>query len=333
MNAPMSDVLPGTITAYLEQLRAALAGADPALLQDALYDAEDYLRSEMAAQPGVSEAEVVASVAASYGHPAEVAQIYLETEVTVQRALHGSAARTLPQAAAPSAPAMPTVAVGAAPAAATAAPGPAGRPGVLKRVLGVYTDPRTYGALFYLLLSLITGVFYCTWTVTGISLSLSMLILIIGVPLLVLFLGSVRVLALVEGRLVETLLGVRMPRRPPYVDREQGWLKRIGALFTDVRTWSTMGYFALMLPLGAAYFIAMLTLLSAALCLLLAPLVGLAGMDVGVWVGGVNLLEHLWSWPLLVVIGAVLLTVTLHLARALGSLHALLAKHLLVRGG
>lgn len=36
MNAPMSDVLPGTITAYLEQLRAALAGADPALLQDAL---------------------------------------------------------------------------------------------------------------------------------------------------------------------------------------------------------------------------------------------------------------------------------------------------------
>ena len=58
MNAPMPDVLPGTITAYLEQLRAALAGADPALLQDALYDAEDYLRSEMAAQPGVSEAEV-----------------------------------------------------------------------------------------------------------------------------------------------------------------------------------------------------------------------------------------------------------------------------------
>lgn len=339
MNAPMSDVLPGTITAYLEQLRAALAGADPALLQDALYDAEDYLRSEMAAQPGVSEAEVVASVAASYGHPAEVAQIYLETEVTVQRALHGSAARTLPVAAASSAPAMPTVAVGAAPAAAaaaaaaTAAPGPAGRPGVLKRVLGVYTDPRTYGALFYLLLSLITGVFYFTWTVTGISLSLGMLILIIGVPLLVLFLGSVRVLALVEGRLVETLLGVRMPRRPPYVDREQGWLKRIGAMFTDVRTWSTMAYFALMLPLGTAYFSAMLTLLSAALCLLLAPLVGLAGMEAGVWVGGVNLLEHLWSWPLLVVIGAVLLTATLHLARALGSLHGMLAKHLLVRGG
>lgn len=341
MNAPMSDVLPGTITAYLEQLRAALAGADPALLQDALYDAEDYLRSEMAAQPGVSEAEVVASVAASYGHPAEVAQIYLETEVTVQRALHGSAARTLPVAAASSAPAMPTVAVGAAPAAAaaaaaaTAAPGPAGRPGVLKRVLGVYTDPRTYGALFYLLLSLITGVFYFTWTVTGISLSLGMLILIIGVPLLVLFLGSVRVLALVEGRLVETLLGVRMPRRPPYVDREQGWLKRIGAMFTDPRTWATMAYLLLMLPLGVAYFTIALTGLTLSLALLLAPVASLVNdntvIDLGH--GPLVLADMLWAAPLLMLAGALALTLTLHIARGLGRLHGLLAKHLLVRGG
>ena len=31
---------PRTIPEYLEQLRAALGGADPALVQDALYDAE-----------------------------------------------------------------------------------------------------------------------------------------------------------------------------------------------------------------------------------------------------------------------------------------------------
>ena len=44
MNAPRS------IDEYLKQLRAALAGADPALIQDALYDAEEYLRAEVAAQ-------------------------------------------------------------------------------------------------------------------------------------------------------------------------------------------------------------------------------------------------------------------------------------------
>jgi len=37
--------VPDTIEAYLAELRAALAGADPALVQDAVYDAEDYLRT------------------------------------------------------------------------------------------------------------------------------------------------------------------------------------------------------------------------------------------------------------------------------------------------
>ena len=79
--------LPTTIPDYLEQLRAALAGADPAMIQDALYDAEEYLRSELAEQAGKSEAEVIAGVAGSYGAPEEVAGIYRETEITVNRAL------------------------------------------------------------------------------------------------------------------------------------------------------------------------------------------------------------------------------------------------------
>lgn len=39
-----TTALPSTIPQYLEQLQAALRGADPALVQDALYDAEEYLR-------------------------------------------------------------------------------------------------------------------------------------------------------------------------------------------------------------------------------------------------------------------------------------------------
>ena len=52
---------PRTIGDYLEQLRDALRGADPALIQDALYDAEDHLRSELAENPGRPEAEVPTS--------------------------------------------------------------------------------------------------------------------------------------------------------------------------------------------------------------------------------------------------------------------------------
>ena len=50
-----------TIEGYLAQLRGALAGADPALAQDALYDAEEYLRSA-AAEGGNTPDAVAAAI-------------------------------------------------------------------------------------------------------------------------------------------------------------------------------------------------------------------------------------------------------------------------------
>jgi len=294
--------LPTTIAEYLLQLRQALssAGADRAMIQDALYDAEEYLRSELAEQAGKSEAEVIAGVAGSYGAPEEVAEIYRETEVTVTRALRP--------------------------------PLPPKRRSWWGRFFGVAADPRTYGALFYLLLAVVTGTFYFSWVVTGASLSLGLLILIIGVPLLVLFLGSVRLLSLVEGRLLEVLLGVRMPRRPTYVERDQGWLARIADMFKDARTWTTMLYFLLMLPLGIAYSVVFTTLLGLSVGFLLSPLGwffdNAFSLNMGPWTfaGDVP-----WALPLLSLVGVLMLFVTLHLARAVGHLHGLMAKHLLVR--
>lgn len=298
-NQVTSGPLPTTIPEYLEQLRRALAGADPAMVQDALYDAEEYLRSELAEQADRSEAEVIASVAGSYGAPEEVADIYRETEVTVTRALRP--------------PVQPR------------------RKSLLGRFFGVAADPRTYGALFYMLLSLATGIFYFTWVVTGASLSLGLLILIIGLPLLVLFLGSVRVLSLVEGRIVEVMLGERMPRRPLYTQRDKSWGTRIKEVFADGRTWTAMLYFLLMLPLGTVYFTIAVTLLSVALALLFAPL-SYWFSDGAIWIDGINVsASQPWALPLLFMAGALLLFVTLHIARGIGKLHGLLAKHLLVR--
>ncbi|MEG0194368.1 MAG: sensor domain-containing protein [Stenotrophomonas sp.] len=314
--------LPSTIPQYLAQLRAALDGADPAMVQDALYDAEEYLRSELAAQPGRSEAEVIADVAGSYGAPDEVAEIYRETELTVNRALRTPRADTGPvlRAAAE--------ASGAAPAAQPAAPV---QRSLLARFFGVVTDPHTYGALFYMLLSLATGIFFFTWVVTGLSLSLGLLILIIGVPLTVLFFGSVRGLALLEGRLVEALLGERMPRRPQYTDRSRSWLQRIGDMFTDGRTWLTLLYFVLMLPLGIIYFTIAVTLLSVSLAFIWSPVAALFDATVpSIYIDGTNVLP-LAATPVLAVVGALLLLLTMHLARGIGKLHGMLAKNLLVR--
>ena len=171
MNAPRS------IDDYLKQLRAALEGQDPALIQDALYDAEEYLRAEVAAHPGKSEADVLELIASTYGAPDEVAAAYRDTEAKVKAALRTPAP----------------------PAAASTSP--------LRRFFGVYLDPRSYTALFYMLLTLATGIVYFTFVVTGLSLSAGFAILIIGVPFFLAFIGIARVIALGEGRLLEGITG------------------------------------------------------------------------------------------------------------------------------
>ena len=66
----------------------------------------------------------------------------------------------------------------------------------------------------YMLLALATGILYFMFAVTGSSMSIGLAVLIIGVPFFLLFIGTARVLALAEGRIVESMLGTRMPRRP-----------------------------------------------------------------------------------------------------------------------
>jgi len=304
MNAPR------TINQYLDQLRAALRGADPALVQDALYDAEEHLRAELAEQPARSEEDMLAHVVGSYGAPEEVAELYRDQEIRIQRALRP--------------------------------PPPPKRRSLAGRFFGVAADPRTYGALFYMVLALATGIFYFTWVVTGVSLSAGLSVLIVGLPFVVLFFGSVRVLSLVEGRIVEAMLGARMPRRPPYPTQELTLMKRIGRMFTDARTWTTLLYMLLMLPLGIVYFTIAVTLVSVAVGFIGAPIAwAFAPSWVSdAYVGGRPVIDwgfgqHVPGWgdaTVLCVLGVLLLFATLHLARGLGRMHGHVARHLLVRG-
>lgn len=299
----MNTATPKTIPEYLDRLRHELRDADPALLQDALYDAEEYLRSELAENPGTDEATLLANIATSYGAPEEVAAIYRDTEVRVSKALS-------PPAAAP-------------------------RRSIAGQFFGVATDSRAWMALFYMLLSLATGIVYFTVVTTGLSLSLGLAILIIGIPFAILFIGIVRLLALVEGRMVEVMLGERMPRRPLYAERGLPLLTRIGRMFTDPRTWSTMLYMLLMMPLGTLYFTVAVTGLSVSL--------GLAGGAVAATLerlGMISFHMHLQQgsvadnplWiPVMFVLGVLGLFVTLHVARGVGLLHGALAKNLLVK--
>jgi Putative sensor len=144
-----------------------------------------------------------------------------------------------------------------------------------------------------------------------------------------------RVVSLAEGRLIEATTGERMPRRPVHQSSTEGFWTRVGQMLKDRRTWTTLAYFILMLPLGIVYFVIAVVGLSVSLGFIFAPLVELAGRFS--WFGMPDdlhsspaWLDSLWAMPLLVFVGVLLLTVLMHLARGVGRLHAMYAKALLV---
>lgn len=305
----MNPTVPQSIEAYLHALRAELAGADPALIQDALYDAEEHLRAEAAAHPGTSEADLLAQIVPTYGLPAEVAAAYRDTEVKVAAALQPPVARHAP------------------------APSPAGR------FFAVYSDPSAYVALFFMILSLVTGCVYFTFAVTGLSLSLGLAILIIGLPVFLGFVGITRVISLAEGRLLEAVTGERMPRRPLHPGPPAGLIARSVEAVKDPRTWTTMIYLIVMLPIGIIYFVLAITGLSLGLALTLVPLVSIpqrlgwhwipSDPDLKIWFTPAWL-DTPGGWIFSVVIGVVILTALLHAARGIVGAHARTAKTLLV---
>jgi len=289
---------------YLAQLRKELAGCDSATIRDAEADAEEHLRNALEkvrqTQPAVSEAEALQDIIQKYGLPEEVAAAYRDFETGAPRKyapVKQEKSKKLPA-----------------------------------RFFGVAADPRAWGALFYMFLSLGTGIAYFTWTVTGISLTFGLLILIIGVPLGVLFVMSVRGLAILEGRMVEALLGVRMPRRPPFQEKKKGLWAKLKALVADRYTWFSMLYMIVQLGLGIAYFTVFTVLITTSLALIAQPIVVYvfhysAFGDIN----GVPVLLNGWLMALGVIAGIFLFFGTMHLARWTGKLHGAWAKLMLVR--
>lgn len=306
----MNRPAPRSIDDYLSQLRAALDGEDPALIQDALYDAEEYLRAEVAANPGKSEADVLELIASTYGAPDEVATAYRDTEVKVKAALRTPPARPRPE-----------------------------NPSVANRFFGVYSDPRAYTSLFFMLLSLVTGIVYFTFAVTGLALSFGLAILIVGFPFFLAFIGMTRVISLGEGRLLEAITGERMPRRPLHPGAPASFFARIGHMLKDPRTWSTLAYFLLMMPLGILYFTLAVTLLSIGVSFAALPFFKLWDAVTGhdYFVRHVNLgvdfLDNWVGYVILGILGVLVITALMHLARGIGHVHGRVAKALLVTPG
>jgi uncharacterized membrane protein len=294
-----------TVNEYLEALKQELNGSDNATIQDALADAEEHLTTALALsredQPNLDEPDALQQIIEQYGTPEETAAAYMEVERRTPTGLEPATAKK------------------------TASP--------LGRFFGIYTDPRAWGSLLYMLIAFVTGVIYFSWAVTGLSLSISFAIFIFGLPVALLFLLSVRGVIWLEGRLVEALLGVRMPRRQLFAPQNTKLIERIKTLVVDKHTWLSMLYMILQFVLGTVYFVVLVTVFAFAASFTALPIVQeVLNVPVIEFSNGVDYFLPQWGYPLAVLGGILLWTVMMHLVKWVGGLHGRYAKALLVTG-
>jgi len=290
------------IEEYLDQLKKELEGSDPALVQDALSDAEEHLRTALGEaldkSPGISEEDALQAQVAKYGSPHEIASAYREIESRMPPAF--------------------------------AAPKPKPPRSIWTKFFGVAAQSRTWSAFLYIFLSALTSFLFAMWVLMGGTFSLISLVLIIGVPVTGLFLLSLRGIALLEGRLVEALLGVRMPRKPIFVRKSLNWRQKYKALATESHTWKILVYLILHFPLAWVHFIIVFMVFAFSIKSIFYP--------VWYWALGRPLITigqpfypPAWSYPLVILAGITLFFVSLHLAGLMGKIRGRFAKFMLVR--
>jgi uncharacterized membrane protein len=288
---------------YLDNLEKALTGCDPSIVRDARADAEEHLRSALEASsaesPRMPNDELIRGIIDDYGTPEEVADAYRKIEKYSTPAL--------------------------------AARRKNGNRSAAARFFGVLIDPRAYAALFFMLFSLFTGIIYFTWAVTGLSVSAGLAVMIFGLPFFGLFLLSVQGLMLVEGRIIEALSGIRMPRRQVAPRKDLGIWQKFVSLVRDKRTWTSILYMVLQLFFGIIYFTVTITLLSLSASFILRPILEYSFELPMMHINGISYWTPDWFMPFMTLIGIILLITTLHAARGLMRMHGRWAKYMLVR--
>ncbi len=281
------------IQVYLSELEEALQGQPAGFIQDALYDAESHLYDALFECP----TEGIQEIVESYGSPADIASLYIQMEKDSQVFING------PDASRP-------------------------------RFNGFFQPLfylRDYKALGYFFIELPLSIIYFAWIVLFGVPSLVLSVLVIGTPLLALFLRIQCYLALFEGQLINTLLGVRMPRRPArMVSRQTTDLRPIQLLISIIKAphgWKTTLYAAIQLPLSMTYFGLGCLLFIGSLALMASPII-----DPIIHYFSPHLtIDFQWYWfPITTIIGVIGLTLSMHISRALVKLHSSIATYLLI---
>ncbi|MGC1119700.1 MAG: sensor domain-containing protein [Candidatus Methanofastidiosia archaeon] len=318
-----------SIKQYLKDLEHALKGLDPALIADALDDAEEHLESsveDITSGEKSLKKEALKVAIEEYGSPLDIAEEYRKLEPEkVEEVMIKKEKRSL-----------------------------------VYQIFGIYFEPKTYLNLTYLLLQFPLGIIYFSYLAVAALVVAVLVITLIGIPLGILFLFSIFALSWFHGRLSEAFLGIRMPRKKRKLITNETTRQKMNSILNDLKnlrgftstvTWQKMKNILsdprlytsavclfLIFPLGIIYFAGIVALLSAAAALTISPITEILSVPIAT-----ELFEGTWAqlglawfgtatytivYPAL---GFVLLTGTLHLFNAVARIHGRMIKQLLVK--
>ncbi len=141
----------------------------------------------------------------------------------------------------------------------------------LIKFFGVVGRGRTYGNILYLLLAFPLGIFYFILLVTGLSLSLPLIILWVGLFILLAVFLMWYALAAFERQMAVWLLGEDIPPMTRQdLSNKSLWQKFTATLANPV-TWKGLVFLVAKFPIGIISFIVVVTLGSVSAGLLSAP--------------------------------------------------------------
>ena len=208
-----------------------------------------------------------------------------------------------------------------------------GRTSPLRRFVGVVAQRDSYRNIAFLLIGLPLGTIWFTVLVSGVSVAVSLLVVVLlGIPMLLGLWYVTRSFANVERRVTNALMGTRLPRSPMNSPRGNVWV-RLRSMAHDGNRWRELGYLMLRFPLGVVTFTAAATAIATPFLMAYArSWLATDEQPFGDWALSSRMEDVAsgspWSW-LLVPFGLVMLVVSFHVMNVLAGVCRRIATALL----
>jgi hypothetical protein len=192
---------------------------------------------------------------------------------------------------------------------------------------GVAARSRTWLNLVFQVVSFPLGLCYFVFLITGLSLGLSLLVVWIGIPILLIVVGSWWLLGAFERLQARYLLGAEVGPSLRSWEGVDGVWPKLKAHFGASSTWTELVYLLAKLPLGVVSFALAVTLAAAVFWLFFMPVAAVAHIPIvnDTWI------PPLWLGVVAVPAAVLAFFLSLHLLNAWGFVCARWAELLLGR--